>query len=185
MAGGDRIRLFCALRLPREVVDGLVAWQRRLPLSEGTRLVPAGNLHVTLAFLGSRPAGELPAVAGALDEAAARAEPVRLRAGRYREGRMVGMIVLDDLTGAGAALAADLGARLERLGGFRPEARAWLPHVTVSRFRARPRLRPAEPDLGEFTPSDAAVYSSLLRPTGAQYEVRHIAALSQHEPGGL
>src|SRR5215211_4532760 len=49
--------------------------------------------------------------------------------------------------------------------------RAWLPHVTVLRFRERPRLRPELPDLGEVSPSEAAVYSSVLRPTGAQYEI--------------
>jgi 2'-5' RNA ligase len=81
------------------------------------------------------------------------------------------MLVLDDAEGCAAALATDLFERLERLGVYERERRPWLPHVTVLRFRRPPRLRPPLPDLGEFSPSGAAVYHSVLRPGGAQYEV--------------
>ena len=81
------------------------------------------------------------------------------------------MVVLEDETGEGARLAAALFDRLERLGVYEREGRPWLPHVTVLRFRSRPRLDPPVPDLGRFRPSDAAVYMSALRPTGAQYRV--------------
>jgi RNA 2',3'-cyclic 3'-phosphodiesterase len=175
VADGERLRLFCALRLPDAVVDAVVEWQGlHLPAE---RLVPAANLHVTLAFLGHRPADELALVARVLAEAAAAARPIRLHARCYRETRSVGMIVLDDAGGAGATLADDLGERLERIGVFRREGRAWLPHVTVARFRERPRLRPPVPELGEVTPSDAAVYVSRLRPGGALYEPLEIAVL--------
>jgi 2'-5' RNA ligase len=87
------------------------------------------------------------------------------------------MLVLTDLDGTAGRLAADLHGRLERLGVYEPERRAWLPHVTVARFRERPRLRPALPELGEFVPSDAAAYHSLLRSTGAQYVVVESCAL--------
>jgi len=67
--------------------------------------------------------------------------------------------------------------RLERLGVYRREQRPWLPHVTVLRFRERPRLQPPLPDLGEFVPSDAAAYHSVLRSSGAQYVVVESFAL--------
>ena len=54
---------------------------------------------------------------------------------------------------------------------YRREQRRWLPHVTVVRFRERPRAWPDVPELPGFSPSDAAVYLSRLRPTGAQYVV--------------
>ena len=50
------------------------------------------------------------------------------------------------------------------------EARPWLPHVTVVRFRERPRLDPPLPSLGRFAPSGAAAFLSRLHPTGARYE---------------
>jgi 2'-5' RNA ligase len=139
--------------------------------------VPAGNLHITLAFLGGRPAGELGAVADAVRTAARGALRPVLEVRGYRETRSVGMLVCDDRDGRAGALADDLFDRLEALGGFRREGRPWLPHVTVLRFRERPRLDPPLPELGPFSPSDAAVYLSRLRPSGAQYEVLESFAL--------
>jgi RNA 2',3'-cyclic 3'-phosphodiesterase len=172
--GHDRLRLFCGLRLPDATLDTLERWQAERLRG---RIVPRENLHVTLAFLGSRAASELEAIAGALREAAGQARPPVLRALRYRETRSVGMVVLDDEEGRSARLADELHGRLEALGFYRREARPWLPHVTVLRFRERPRLRPPVPDLGAFSPSDAAVYHSALSPDGAQYSVLESAPL--------
>jgi 2'-5' RNA ligase len=170
--GDERVRLFCALRLPESTLDGLVAWQHEtLGEMPGVRPVPRGHLHVTLAFLGHRPAGELEAILGALREAAAQAERPRLAVRRYRETRSVGMLTCDDEGGRAAALADDLQERLVALGVYERERRRWLPHVTVVRFRERPRLQPAPPALEPFVPSDAAAFLSRLRPEGAQYEV--------------
>lgn len=162
------------MRLPDEVVGSLGAWQAR---ELGGRAVQPGNLHVTLAFLGSRPGSDLEPVAGAVREAAARAERPELEVRGYRETRSVGMLVCDDRDGRAAALADDLFGRLEALGVYERERRPWLPHVTVSRFRERPRLDPALPEVERFSPSDAAVYLSRLHPSGAQYEVLESFAL--------
>jgi 2'-5' RNA ligase len=169
------LRLFCAIRLPDETIEQLVGWQSRE--LRGGRVVPPENLHVTLAFLGSRPAEDLEPVVGALREAARAAERPVFAPERYRETRSVGMLVLDDLEGRASAFAGELFERLEGLGVYEREGRPWLPHLTVLRFRARPRLQPSLPDLGSFSPSDAAVYLSRLRPTGAQYEVVESVAL--------
>jgi RNA 2',3'-cyclic 3'-phosphodiesterase len=171
----ERLRLFCALRLPEPTLDALVEWQQR-ELSAG-RILGREQLHVTLAFLGSRPADELPAIAAALREASAAAAHPTLHTSGYRETRSVGMLVLDDEGDRATALARDLHKRLERLRVYERERRRWLPHVTVLRFRDRPRLRPPLPDLGEIGPSEAAVYSSVLRPTGARYEVLESVSL--------
>lgn len=167
--GGDRLRLFLALRLPVGVLDTLAAWQRA-ELQAG-RIVPRDHLHVTLAFLGARPAAELDAIVGALRHAAARAERPLLAVSRYRETRSVGMLVLDDDGGRATVLAEDAQERLERLGVYRREGRPWLPHVTVLRFRERPRLDPPLPEVEPFVPSEAAAYLSRLHPSGARYEV--------------
>jgi 2'-5' RNA ligase len=167
---GARVRLFCALTLPADVLDRIVEWQGRLGAGD-VRIVPRENLHVTLAFLGSRPGSELEGIRGELEAAARAAGGIVLHARRYRETRSVGMVVCEDEGGAASALASDLHGRLERLGVYRPERRPWLPHVTVVRFSQRPRLEPAPPELGAVRPSGAAVYHSVLRPTGAQYVV--------------
>jgi 2'-5' RNA ligase len=160
--GDERLRLFLALRLPEQVLDVLEAWQGQL---HGVRAVPRSHLHVTLAFLGSRPAGELEAIVGALRAAAVVAPAdLPLAPSRYRETRSVAMLVLDDPGGGATALAEDVQARLEGLGVYRREGRPWLPHVTVARFRERPRLRLDPPAMRTFVPSDAAAYLSRLHP---------------------
>jgi 2'-5' RNA ligase len=175
VGGDERLRLFLALRLPGDVLDELERWQRSQ--LRGVRIVPREHLHVTLAFLGDRPAAELDAIVEALREAAAGAEEIRLTPTRYRETRSVGMLVLDDAAGSAAAFAGDLQERLERLDVYRRESRPWLPHLTVARWRERPRLRPAPPPGRTFVPSDGAAYLSRLRRGGAEYRVLHSVAL--------
>jgi 2'-5' RNA ligase len=173
----ERLRLFLALRLPDAALDTLAGWQQE-HLSgvrpAGVRIVPREHLHVTLAFLGHRPAAELPAILDALRAAATGVvEPPRLTPVRYRETRSVGMLVLDDEGGRAAALAGDLQERLAALGVYRRETRPWLPHLTVARFREPKGLRPPPPNRGTYVliPSDASAYLSRLSPSGAQYEI--------------
>ena len=177
--GRERLRLFAALLLPDEAVRRLVRWQEReLPARDDVRLVAPANLHLTLAFLGSRPAAEAEAIAAAVREAAGGAGPIVLTPSRYRETRSVGMVVLDDEEGRAGRLAERVWEELERLGVYEREDRPWLPHVTVVRFRARPpRLAPPPPDLGPVSPSGVALYHSLLRPGGAQYGILESIAL--------
>jgi RNA 2',3'-cyclic 3'-phosphodiesterase len=174
VGGDERLRLFLGLQLPDAVVASLAVWQER---ELRGRIVPPDNLHITLAFLGSRPSGELQPICGVLSEAAAAVALPVFELVRYRETRSVGMLVLDDAGNAAGELAGDLHARLEELGVYERERRDWLPHVTVLRFRERPKLRPPLPDLGPFSPSDAAVYHSVLRSSGAQYVVVESFAL--------
>jgi RNA 2',3'-cyclic 3'-phosphodiesterase len=175
VSGDERLRLFLALRLPDDVLDEVERWQHEH--LRDVRAVPREHLHVTLAFLGHRPGGELEAIVGALRGAAAGAGEIRLTPVRYRETRSVGMLVLEDEGGRATLLADDLQARLEQLGAYRREGRPWLPHLTVARWRTRPRLRLEQPPVGTFVPSDAAAYLSRLHPGGARYEVLESVAL--------
>src|SRR3954451_23604691 len=133
----ERLRLFLALRLPDEALDEIVAWQAA-SLHGELRVVPRENLHLTLAFLGHRPAGELPGIAGALRSAAAAAAgPIELRLEGYRETRSVGMLVYEDIHRTGSALADDLHERLEELGVYRRGGRPRLPHAPGAPVRGR------------------------------------------------
>ena len=179
VSGDERLRLFLALRLPDDVLDGIERWQRAQ--LTGVSAVSREHLHVTLAFLGHRPAGELESIVGVLRDAtagfAARPGEIRLTPERYRETRSVGMLVLEDDGGLAALLAGDVQERLARLGVYGREGRPWLPHLTVARWRERPRLRLELPAVGTFVPSDAAAYLSRLHPGGARYEVLESVAL--------
>jgi 2'-5' RNA ligase len=191
--GSERVRLFCALQLPDRALDELVAWQAGLDVSGAAagrpsgayRLVPRDNLHVTLAFLGARPAAEVETVVGELRAAAAEAEPVSLRPVGYRETRSVGMLVCDDLGGAAARLAVDLQQRLARRGVYELERRQWLPHVTVVRFRRPPGLRPGTlPERMFDRVVRCALYRSVLARSGAAYQVMESVRLGTAQPAG-
>lgn len=183
MAGDGRIRLFCALQLPEQALDEVLEWQERTLAGTRGRLVPRQNLHVTLAFLGARPAAELTGIAEALRAASALAPPeIELRPRRYREtqGRGksgVGMIVLDDPSGAATALAEDVQGRLEALGAYRRERRAWLPHLTVLRFREAEGHRPEVANRCSIHVVRSALYRSSLGHGGARYDALETAAL--------
>jgi len=181
VVGDERLRLFLASRLPDGVLDEIERWQRE-QLSD-LRIVPREHLHVTLAFLGHRPSGEVAAIVEVLREAAAEAGEIRLAPAGYRETRSAGMVVLEDARGRAAEFADDLQGRLERLGVYEREARRWLPHITVARWRERPRLRPEPPPRRTFVPSDAAAYLSRLRPGGAEYRVLESVALGTNVGG--
>ena len=142
VGGDERLRLFLALELPpprsTRSSPGGAAHLR------GGRVVAAGAPARHARVPRQPPAGGARRDRRALRDAAAagrsrsRSSP---RAGARR--RSVGMLVLDDHGRRATRLAAACHARLEALGVYRPEARPWLPHVTVLRFRERPRLRPA------------------------------------------
>ena len=165
----ERLRLFLALRLPEPWLDAIAAWQATAFAGARVRVVPRAHLHVTLVFLGSTPAAELPGILGRLELAA---RPVELRPRGYRETRSAAMLTFEDVGGHGEAFADAAG---------RDEPRPWLPHVTVARYRERPKLRKEFPDTIRthvLVPSDAAAYLSRLRPSGAEYEVLAVFALS-------
>ena len=169
----DRLRLFLALEIPDDIAASLRRWSAR-HLRTGRRLQ---SFHVTLAFLGSQPAGALDAVVDVMHREASATEPFELEPVRYRETRSVGMLVLADPSARATALADRVHTGLERLGVYERERRPWLPHVTVLRFRERPKLEPPVPRIGPFTPSGAAAFLSRLHPSGARYEVLESCSL--------
>lgn len=177
--GDDRLRLFLALELPAEVSEEIAGWAVRHVVA-GRR---AGTYHATLAFLGSQPRAVLAPVVEMLRQEAAATEPFPLEIARYRETRAVGMLVLDDPSGRATSLAARVHAGLERLGVYERERRAWLPHVTVVRFRERPRLRPPLPETRTFVPSGAAAFLSRLHRAGAKYEVLESCPIGRRRRG--
>jgi 2'-5' RNA ligase len=173
--GDERIRLFLALELCSDTVDALVRWgEEHLT---GGRLVT--SFHITLAFLGSQPRSTLEPVVDVLRRESTATEPFLLEPIRYRETRSVGMLVLADPSGRATALAERVQLGLERLGVYEREHRRWLPHVTVLRFRERPRISPPLPGLAPFAPSGAAALLSRLHPSGARYETLESCALGE------
>jgi 2'-5' RNA ligase len=177
VGGDERIRLFVAYTLAPGDRERLSAWQLAELAGSRARLVPPEQLHFTIAFLGRRPRLEVEPIAEVVRGAVKGAGPMPLVLSGYRETRSVGMLVFEDESGEATRVAEAIQRGLEEIGSYEREARSWLPHITVSRFRRRPRLQPELPVLGKIMPSEAAAYHSVLRRDGAQYDVLRSVAL--------
>jgi RNA 2',3'-cyclic 3'-phosphodiesterase len=177
----DPLRLFVALELPAPVREGLAGWARReLSPVAGIRLVDAPNLHVTLCFLGMRPAGEVGEIAAAVSAAASPVAALGLSVGGAlwlprRRPRVVAAAVVDDPVRDGrlSALQAALAGALIAGGFYDAEDRPFLGHVTVGRVGGRARVRPVElppPEASPFVASAVTLLRSHLGPGGSRYE---------------
>jgi RNA 2',3'-cyclic 3'-phosphodiesterase len=169
------LRLFVALDLPDPVRDALAALAAAAD-PDVWRPLGRDALHATLAFLGSRPPGDVAVIETLLSaEADTPAPPLALAEAEVlppRRGRVL-TARLDDPTGALGELQARLSAALAAAGLYTPEKRAFHPHATVARLRPRARP-PRAADLPleplAFHPEAVTLYVSRLHPSGARYE---------------
>ncbi|HEX8978008.1 MAG TPA: RNA 2',3'-cyclic phosphodiesterase [Solirubrobacteraceae bacterium] len=169
-------RLFVALELPGPVLTALGAWgETELPAVTGLRRVGRDALHVTLCFLGSRPAAEIPAIAGACSvlsgEPAAELSLSGLLWLPPRRPRVLAVGV-EDGAGRLAGLQAMLSGALERGGWYEPGRRRFVAHVTVGRFgRTGGHAVPvADPPALRFPGRSVALLRSWPERGGSRYE---------------
>lgn len=140
MAGEESVRAFVSIGLDPSVEAALEPALSALyaePI-RGLRVVPRGNVHITLKFLGEVPSEMLPAAAEALGMAAACIRPFRLRldaVGCFPGRRQPSVIWV------GLAGDLDEAGRLHRAvaGAMKPFCESasdseFLPHITLARL---------------------------------------------------
>jgi len=179
----EKLRLFVALELPATARRALAAFRDRTDPAVW-RPVRDEALHLTLAFLGSRPASDVDVVAGVLQ--ASRGGPVPLVLGGPlllppRRARVLCAEVADG-GGALSALQARVSAGLVEAGVYEAEKRPFRAHATVARVRAGARA-PREwsgpgPEPVAFDGGPLTLFRSRLSRAGAAYE-----PLVQVDPG--
>ena len=186
MSEAGAARLFVAVDLPSAALDAIETWTHAaVGGRQDLRLLPRDSLHVTLCFLGERPASDHAAISAVLTAAVAASGPVSLGLGHGvwlppGRGRVLAL-ELTDSSGALAALQTAIADPLREAGVYRPEWRRFLPHVSVARVRGtgaggeRRRL----PDVGGevFLATAAVLYQSRLGAGGARYEALATAVL--------
>jgi 2'-5' RNA ligase len=142
-AGGETLRVFCAVELPEEVREAAAAHAARLrrdcPEARASWARPAG-LHITLKFLGELERGRVAELSRAAGAAAEGCEPFRLsveEAGTFppRGAARVLWLGVRDESGGLARLRRRLEAACEA-AGFAREGRAFKPHLTLARLRS-------------------------------------------------
>ena len=138
------------------------------------RRTPAENLHVTLAFLGSRTQADADAVARVLAAVARPVGALEVDGALWLPRGRPGVLTVALRTGpALGALHADLVAALMAAIGLEPERRPLRPHVTVARAPRGERLRASEvppPPALSFAPEALVLYRSHTGAGGARYE---------------
>ena len=166
------MRLFVALELPEGVVATLARWARAAQ-QPGLRLLPAGSLHVTLAFLGERPEEEAGAIGAAVLACVAPVTGLRLGEPVWLGRGTALSLDLADGAGACAAVQGCVSEGLAAIGAYTPELRPFRPHVTIARVRRGARVArgevPPAPDAGEFRGAALTLFQSTLSPQGARY----------------
>ncbi len=168
------MRLFVALELPEAVRARLWAWSAALD-EGGWRRVPEANLHVTLAFLGSRPAEDVAGIAAVLEacpDVAPRMTCAGVVALPLRRPRVLALR-LDSPGDVLARLQAAVSGGLAAAGLYVPEDRRFLAHVTVARARrATPPARGAalpEPPSCDLEAPAVTLFESRPGLGGSQY----------------
>ncbi len=169
---------------PVSVCEQLVEWARGVAASAraaggsrgSLRLLDAQSLHLTLCFLGSRPVGEIEALAAALAPCAEHACELSVGAPLWLPARRPHSLAVEvhDHDGELQRMHARVSGSLSSVSGWQPERRRFRPHITVARVRrsrrpAREPSLPATPWLS-FTPEAIVLYRSWLTPEGATYE---------------
>jgi 2'-5' RNA ligase len=205
-----RLRLFVALNLPDQFLDGLVAWQEEAFADRrDLRALSRYSLHITLVFLGYQAEKDVEQIAEL--SFAEPSAPFGLRAEEIveippRRPRLYA-IGMEDKDEALGRFQAGMSERLQKARLYEPEKRPFWPHLTVARFKQTerhrtaggPRGRPGRQSGGSSEPAgpppefpdelrepfEAArltLYSSTLKPQGAEYEPLARMDLSAEAP---
>jgi 2'-5' RNA ligase len=190
---------------PAWVCHELTAWARGMAADaraagsprESVRVLDAHSLHLTLCFLGSRPVGEIEALADVLGACEERACELSLGAPLMLPPRRPRALAVEvrDSTGELSAVHERVSRRLTSVSAWEPERRRFRPHITLARVRTQSRRKarpvpdraivaggdpepplPATPRLN-FTPQSIVLYRSWLAPEGASYEALASASL--------
>lgn len=177
---------------PPDASEQLVAWARAALRDAGRRsgappprILDAELLHVTLCFLGSRPAEEIEAIGARLTECDGPTGELSVGAPLWLPPRRPRALAVElhDEQGQLALLHKSVVAAVGETHDGQPTAqgrtgshtkhRHFRPHVTVARMRSVGpscgRVLPPTPALS-FVPNKLVLYRSWLSPEGATYE---------------
>ena len=169
-------RLFVALDLPNELRAALAT----TPINQDTwRPIPEDHLHITLAFLGTRPTTDVDLIRPII-EAEHDAPALALS-----HVRSLGRVLVATITGDVEPLQERVASSLEAAGVYTPETRRFRPHDTLARLRPRtkpPRGTTLTLDPRSFHGEAVTLYASRLHPDGARYEALVRAPLGYIQP---
>jgi RNA 2',3'-cyclic 3'-phosphodiesterase len=182
------VRAFVAVFPPSEVREALLSAARELPVAGAVRWIRPDNVHLTLKFLGDVPKEELlDQVAGSIEVVCGRHEPFEAGPsafGAFPSARRARILWAGIAEGSDRlrALAEDVETSLEPLG-FEREDRAYVPHLTLGRARARPVVLEAveaPSTIPSFTVRNMKLVQSVPGGAGVTYSTLATCPLSEY-----
>ena len=185
------IRAFIAVALPEELKARLGEVSRRLKSLGLVGSFPkAESIHLTLKFLGDIPEGDVDRIGDAMRQAAQNIPPFEASVGGLGTFPNASnpRVVWIGVEGRQrlAPLQSAVEKALEGLG-FPPEGRAFSPHLTLARLKARDNVKAlaafmneeaAKRPLGTVSVDAIHLFRSELRPDGARYTKLRTVALA-------
>jgi 2'-5' RNA ligase len=168
------VRLFVGLDLPVPTRAALATWADAATPPE-LRRIPAGNLHVTLVFLGERSVAEA-VTAGALLKAR-RLGPLHTAGALWLPPRKPGVLAVAlRKQPALTTLQRELTAALADAIGLAPDRHRFRPHVTLARVPRGTRVDSAvralkpPPPLFSFQAPSLTLYHSWIVEGAVRYD---------------
>jgi 2'-5' RNA ligase len=183
------MRLFIALPLPDDLERRLGGLIDDLRARGGNvRWVPAGNIHLTVRFLGETDPALVDRLSAEIDKVAGRyqqLEAVADRLGAFpnlRRPRVL-WVGLTEATGGLKLLARDMEKAVHKFG-FKAEKKGFKAHLTLGRVRDQRDIKPLVDHVAalKFEPAPfvldrLVLFESTLTPKGAIYKRLHEAPL--------
>lgn len=178
----ETIRTFIAVKLPQEIHDNLKQLQDVLRASmPDVRWTKAGNIHLTLKFLGDVETSQIDAISEALRDIASHLSPFAVSlagVGAFPNSRKPRIVWIGLGKGVNelVEMAKQIEGSMKKLG-FQREKHPFRPHLTVGRIRRleHPVImtealeRSDVGELGEFTVQQMSLIKSQLDPAGSIY----------------
>jgi len=167
-----RLRLFVALELPAAAREALAVFCDEAADPKIWRPVRDEALHVTLAFLGHRPAEDAATVSSVLSRCAGPAPPLAFGGALLLPPRRARVLCAEvaDVEGELGALQARVAAGLVHAGVYEPSHRPFRPHATVARLRSGARSPRSAPVVDPSPLAFLGETLTLYRSGGAVYE---------------
>lgn len=162
-------RLFFTAWPSPELQARLGELARELKRECGGRATAAGNIHLTLVFLGDVERSRRARLESIAASIAARGFELLVEHVDYWQHNRIVWAGVDHCPEALQALVSDLGRALEP-EGFRPERRPYVPHITLLRNARRAPMASAIAPIG-WPVRRLALVESVRRESGRAYEV--------------
>lgn len=169
------MRAFLAIEVSSEIISRLLAIQRELP--PGARPVGAGNMHVTLKFLGEISDNSADEISKLMDSLNFSPFQLECRGLGVFPSRKLPRVLWASIRSPGLMkLHNDLEPGLQGLG-FRKED--FTPHITIARLRGQVPLgdllaRHGNELFGDCAIEEVHLKKSTLTPEGPVYEDIHV-----------